>query len=59
MSTLLGRVWARIRGNQASSSPEKDWKTVGETHRPSGAMPIGPNVPPNYVPPGDEGRPPH
>jgi hypothetical protein len=32
---------------------------VGKTHRPSGALGHGSTVPPGYVPPVDEGRPPH
>ncbi len=36
-----------------------DWKDVGETHRPSGALGHGSSVPPGYVPAADEGRPPH
>ena len=56
---LLERLWARVRGKQPSGDGEKDWKTVGQTFRPSGAMGVGPNVPPNYVAPDDEGRPRH
>jgi hypothetical protein len=52
------RAWVRRRdaGGKAQSD---DWKEVGKTHRPSGALGHGSSVPPGYVPPADEGRPPH
>jgi hypothetical protein len=59
MAGRLGRLWARLRGSKAPSEPDKDWKTTGQTHRPSGGLGHGSTVPPNYVPPSDEGRPPH
>jgi hypothetical protein len=59
MPKLLERLWARVRGKQAPPQPEKDWKTVGETFRPSGGFGAGSSAPQNYVPPADEGRPPH
>ena len=59
MTTVLRRAWQRLRGTRASDEPDKDWKTTGETHRPSAGLGHGSSVPPNYVPPADEGRPPH
>lgn len=59
MANILKRVWARLTGASGPASPEKDWKTTGETHRPSAGLGHGGSVPPNYVPPVDEGRPPH
>jgi hypothetical protein len=52
------RAWWR-RGDDQQSDGAKDPTVIGDTHRPSGAMGHGSTVPPNYVPPSDEGRPPH
>jgi hypothetical protein len=64
MANLLDRLraWVRRSGADESGADNKksdDWKDVGETHRPSGALGHGSSVPPGYVPPADEGRPPH
>jgi len=52
------RAW-RLRRGRPRTEAKKDWKTVGETPWPSEGLGHGSNVPPNYVPPADEGRPPH
>jgi hypothetical protein len=54
------RAWRKKRGHaQESGQSKDDAMVVGETHRPSGAIGHGSTVPPGYVPPADEGRPPH
>ncbi|HEU5066168.1 MAG TPA: hypothetical protein VFT86_09900 [Gaiellaceae bacterium] len=52
------RTWWR-KSDERESDEHKSPMDVGETHRPSGAIGHGATVPPNYVPPSDEGRPPH
>jgi hypothetical protein len=60
MAKILERLrsWWR-RSDDRESDESKDPMAVGDTHRPSGAIGHGSTVPPNYVPPPDEGRPPH
>jgi hypothetical protein len=52
------RAWRKRRA-EGEKDGSKDPMVVGETHRPSGAIGHGSTVPPGYVPPADEGRPPH
>jgi hypothetical protein len=60
MAKILDRLrsWLRRSGDRQSDG-SKDSMAVGDSHRPSGAIGHGSTVPPNYVPPSDEGRPPH
>jgi hypothetical protein len=60
MANLIERLraWFGRRGTETKEQKD-DWTQVGETHRPSGALGHGSNVPQGYVPPTDEGRPPH
>jgi hypothetical protein len=54
------RAWRLRHGDRRSDAPApKDWTATGKTHRPSGGAAHGSTVPPNYIPPADEGRPPH
>jgi len=59
MASMIERLrrWTRRRG--AERKGKDAWTEVGQTHRPSGALGHGSSVPPGYVPPADEGRPPH
>ena len=59
MASILKRLWARLPRTKNLTEPDRDWKTTGKSHRPSGGLGHGSSVPPNYVPPADEGRPPH
>ena len=61
MTKILERIRGWFRRTEATEPGDhsKEPTAVGETHRPSGAIGHGSTVPPNYVPPSDEGRPPH
>jgi hypothetical protein len=60
MASILERLRAWVRRRSVNGKDQSDdWTEVGKTHRPSGALGHGSSVPPGYVPPADEGRPPH